>query len=31
MSSVLVNTEPEGGSPQPTTQPLISGSLPPSL
>jgi hypothetical protein len=31
MSSVLVNTEPEGGSPQPTTAPLISGSLPKSL
>jgi hypothetical protein len=31
MSSVLVNTEPEGGSAQPTTAPLISGSVPKSL
>jgi anti-sigma factor RsiW len=28
MSRVLVNTEPLGGSPQPTTSPIISGALP---
>ena len=31
MSAVLVNTEPEGGSPQPTTAPVLKGSLPASL
>lgn len=31
MSSVLVNTEPQGGAPQPTTAALISASVPSSL
>lgn len=31
MSSVLVNAEPQGGSPQPTSAPLISGTVPKSL
>jgi hypothetical protein len=31
MSRLLVNTEPEGGSPQPTTEPLIAAALPKTL
>jgi len=31
MSAVLVNTEPQGGSAQPTTPPLVAGSIPKPL
>lgn len=31
MSTLLVNTEPQGGSPQPTTKPLIAGNVPKTL
>lgn len=31
MTAILVNTEPQGGSPQPTTRPLLSGTVPATL
>ncbi len=31
MTAILVNTEPQGGSPQPTTKPFLSGAVPATL
>lgn len=31
MTAILVNTEPQGGSPQPTTTPILAGTVPRTL